>query len=403
MDRGGDVFGTLAWGVRRYAWLVVLTTVAVGVLVPFVLSQGDDVYEAQATVQAKTEVVIPSTEDLPRFGENTFNNGAVAEAIRTRYGLSAEDSVIPERVELITGQDALGGFIVIGRDDDPDVAADLAAAAGATFQSELNDSSGAVGTFYVQEAVTTPGTPEPKLVGGPLTIALGVLGGLLLGLGLVALLLVLRRPVLDAAAAQDATGSPVLGRVTLPKGRGTVNERDTQGLGALSRRLLAGSAPVILMVSPRSAVGQRHRLSAVLASLLGRSRNVFASRGGEEDLPSQWELATRRGGRKAGQVGREPTADRTELVLVDGPTVEERTHRPDSSLTLLVVPEGIALGALRQAADEYLDGEPGGVVLVRTRRPGRFRREPVDQAPVAVHDRGDDDDEPPSIFTRTGS
>jgi hypothetical protein len=94
-----------------------------------------------------------------------------------------------------------------------------------------------------------------------------------------------------------------------------------------------------------------------------------------------------------------PDADRTELVLVDGPT-EERTSRPDAAMTLLVVPEGIALGALRLLADEYLDGDPGGVVLVRTRRAGTFRREShqqVEDTPsTGLHSR--DDDEPPTFF-----
>jgi len=395
MDRGGDVFGTLAWGLRKFAWVVVLTTVLVGVLVPFVLSQSEDVYEAEATVAATGEVKIPSLDALPKTVENIFSDGAVAQVVRTRYDLSATTSVVPDLVEVVADQDSVA-FTVIGRDSDPAVAADLADTAATEFVLELNASSNALGSYSVAQEATLPATAEPELAGGPLTIAIGILAGLLVGVALVTLLLVLRRPVLDAESARDATGAPVLGRVTLPRGRGEVNERDTQGLGSLCRRLLSSGSPVILLVSPRSAVSVRRRLSTVMAKLLGRSRNVFVSQGGEHDLPTLWELVTRRGGRKA----RVPDADRTELVLVDGPTVEERTSRPDAAMTLLVVPEGIALGALRLLADEYLDGDPGGVVLVRTRRAGTFRREShqqVEDTPsTGLHSR--DDDEPPTFF-----
>jgi len=395
MDRGGDVFGTLAWGLRRYAWVVVLATVLVGVLVPYALSQSEDAYEAEATVAATAEVQIPSLDALPKTVENIFSDGAVAQVVRTRYNLSDTTPVVPDLVEVVADQDSLA-FAVIGRDRDPAVAADLADTAAKEFVLELNAADNAVGTFGLVQEAAVPVTPEPKLAGGPLTIAIGILAGLLLGVALVVLLLVLRRPVLDAESARDATGAPVLGRVTLPRGRGEVNERDTHGLGSLCRRLLASGSPVILLVSPRSAVSVRHRLSTVMAKLLGRSRNVFVSQGGEHDLPTLWELVTRRGGRKA----RVPDADRTELVLVDGPTVEERTSRPDTAMTLLVVPEGIGLGALRLLADEYLDGDPGGVVLVRTRRAGSFRREPrqhVDETPsTGLHSR--DDDDPPTFF-----
>lgn len=376
MDRSGDVFGTLAWGLRRYAWLVLLATVAVGVLVPYVLNQSEDVFEAETTIQAagNKALEIPSLDALPKFGEQSFNNGAVAQKIRDEFRLPASDPVIPERVELVTEQDAVG-FTVIGRASNPNDAANLSNTAASTFAQEMNQSSGTVGFFATQEPADPPAVAEPKIAGGTLTLLLGVLAGLIIGVALVALVLVLRRPVLDAEAARDATGAPVLGRVTLPRGRREPSERDAHGLGALCRRLLGSGSPVILLVSPQKAAGVRHRLATVMASLLGRSRNVFVSSGGDGDLPMHWDLVTRRGNRKSRGV----SAERTELVLVDGPTVEERTHRPDSATTLLVVREGITLNALRQVADEYLDGEPGGVVLVRTRRARRVRREPREQ------------------------
>lgn len=367
---GGDVFGALTWGLRKYVWLVALAVFAIGVLVPFALSRSAPVYEAEAILAPNQQLAIPNVDVLPKFGESVFDSGAVADSVREAFGLTATTAVIPERVELVAEQDNVA-FTIIGRSSDPVAAADLANIAASSFQLELNQTSDAVGYYIVLSKAQPPIAAEPQLAGGTTALLFGALGGLLVGLALVALLVVLRRPVLDPETAQEVTGAPALGRVTIPRGRGLVEERDAHGVARLCRHLLAGSASIILLVSPRGSVRLRHRLTPVLVTLLGRGRRVLASRGGEQDPTTQWGgLGAHRGGRK---LRSGPGVRKSDLALVDGPTTDERISRPDYSLLLLVVPEGIGINALRKAADEYLDGGPVGVVLVRKRGLGHHR------------------------------
>nr|MBA2558855.1 hypothetical protein [Propionibacteriales bacterium] len=53
MNEDVDVLSALGWGLRKYAWLVALFVVTLGVLVPFLLSRGGDGYDAQAQVGPK--------------------------------------------------------------------------------------------------------------------------------------------------------------------------------------------------------------------------------------------------------------------------------------------------------------------------------------------------------------
>src|SRR3712207_9326930 len=59
---------------------------------------------------------------------------------------------------------------------------------------------------------------------------LGVLAGLAAGVGMVALVLFLRRPVVDASRAEEVAGAPVFARMRLNKGR------ETPGMAQLCRR-----------------------------------------------------------------------------------------------------------------------------------------------------------------------
>ncbi len=125
MNRGADVFTALGWGLRKYAWVVVLLTVLVGVLVLFLLSRGTDNYQAQAQVSPLETLKLPNLDPLPRLGDSVFNNGAIADAIRTDQKLPRSASVIPSQVELIAAQDNLI-FTVIGHNADPQTAQHLA-------------------------------------------------------------------------------------------------------------------------------------------------------------------------------------------------------------------------------------------------------------------------------------
>lgn len=364
MDRDADAVKMLRWGLRKYAWVVVLFTLAVGVLLPVLQAQSEDVYEATALVHLEDELALPSLDALPRYGETIFRNGAVASQIRADLGLPETEEVVPTHAELIAEQDNVV-FTVIGRDEDPEVAQDVANTAAAVFALEMSSSKG-VGQFVVQHGAELPAEPAPSLAGGRLALVIAPIAGALAGVGLVAFLLILRQPVLGAASAEAATGAPVLGRVKLPRRRGSVDERDVLGLAALARRLLAGPAGVILLASPRKAARNRHRLLSVLGPVLERAGRVHVRHGGGLDTTLQDGLGQRR--------TRSRRQRRQQIVVVDAPTQEEQTVRPDDAMMLLVVPEGIGFAPLTRAAQEYLDDGATGVVLVS--RGWRWRRAP---------------------------
>ena len=392
-----DVFGALTWGLRKYAWVVLLPVLAIGVLVPLAFSQASPVYEAEALVAPNKQVAAPSVDVLPRFGESAFSSddGVVADSVREAFGMPPTTVVIPRQVELVTEQDNVA-MTVIGRSSDPEDAAELANVAAASFQLQLNQASDAVAYYIVMEKAEAPSSAEPQLAGGITSLIIGVIGGLIVGLALVVLLVVLRRPVLDPIAAQEATGAPVLGRVTLPRGHGEVGDGNAPGVSALCRRLLGSSCSVILVVSPKGSSELASRLTSMLAAQLGSSRRVVLRQGGDQNMV-QPALS-------AGRSGPKPVNDlphgHAELVLVDGPTAAERLNRPDSALVLLVVPKGIGINALRTAAEEYLDEGPGGVVLASTGGSGLFGRRSTGRPDTSADGSDDDDaaDEPLSIM-----
>ena len=50
MNQGADVTAVLGWGLRRYAWLIALFVVALGVVVPGLIGQRGEEYQAKAQV-----------------------------------------------------------------------------------------------------------------------------------------------------------------------------------------------------------------------------------------------------------------------------------------------------------------------------------------------------------------
>lgn len=366
MDRGNDVFRTLRWGLRKYAWVIVLCTVAVGVVLPLLQAQQDDVYEAKATVQYRGELLVPSVDVFPRVAQTVFNSGPVAANVRDTLGLNDGAAVIPQRVELVDEQDNLL-FTIIGRDGSPETAQKLADNAAAIFAQQMSSTPLAEGGFTQLTPTELPARPVASLTDGKLALVTALVAGAIAGVGVVVLLLMWRQPVLDAATAEQALGAPVLGRVRLPHRRRAIGRGDAIGIAALARRLPVGRTDLILLTSPPKAATERQRLSSELAHVLDRLRAVRLLRGGELDL-SEWDDAT--ASPHSSKKRRSPRADR-ELVIVDGPTREEQAARPDDAVMLLVVPEGVRLALLRQAAEEHLAGELTGFVLVRRDRPRR--------------------------------
>jgi hypothetical protein len=319
MERTSDVMATWGWGLRRYAWVVVLFVVGLGVLVPLAQSRSADVYQAQAQVGPTRKLLLPNLDPLPRFAQSVFDNGAVAREVRTLLGLPADAVVVPGKVSLRTAQDN-PVMVVIGTGSSAQQAAVVANEAAATFVTELNRYSDSVGKFGRQSDAVPPARAEPKLVSGRLGVAVGVLAGLVAGCGFVGLIMALRRPVVGAAAAEGAAGLPVVGQVRLAR-RAPPDENARLAVGALSRRLLRDKHDVVYLAGPvRSQVDQ------VAAGLQAFLTNA----------------------------GTPPAAPVPEVTTLAASSLETWVAATDRcSMTLLVVPEGIRSATLHQLADRY--------------------------------------------------
>lgn len=350
MRDSGDVFSVLRWGLKTYAWVVVASVLLLGVLLPWTLRQVPEQYDAHAQVGPTEVMNLPNLDVMPRVGETVFSNGVVAQAVRESVNppIPQTESVIPQRVELIAAQDNIV-FTVVGHGPTPRSAEHAANVAAARFTQELNKYDALVGSFAIQRLASPPVEPVER-IGGAMSVAIGVLAGLAAGIGVVALLLVWRRPVVDAGGVRETTGVPVLGRVVL----GGSHSR-TRGLPQLVRLVNSGGTNVLFLAGPKNTRRARKQLATELRHVIGWSRDVVWFEGK---------------GDQARKVHRADGEQRTHdpLVIIDDPTPAEVATRPASSLTLLVVREGIGQSALGREAEIYFDGESAGVVLVRGSR-----------------------------------
>ena len=350
MNRGSDVFATLMWGIRRYAWIVALFVIGIGVLIPGLQSRGQSTYEARAQVGPVSEkLLLPNLDPLPRFAESVFTNGSVADAVKLQFPSLRNKDVIPSRVSLVTAQDN-PVLTVVARANDPAVAQKMADFASTSFVVELNKYSGSVGRFGVTHNAVASSHAKAKLTAGYLGVVLGLIAGLVAGIGAVALLLVLRRPVVDSAAAEDATGVPMLGRVRVPRGGGDLDPSDLMGIGLLCRRILSTAPRHIYLAGPNTT--HLYQVGDAMNEFMAKVRQVRQD--SQLDGQSKEAMAT------------------PEVVVLDGPSLEQWARVPDdSSMTLLLVREGIPTRKLRNLADEHFTGTPAGVALVTTHRRGR--------------------------------
>ncbi len=326
----GDAFSALGWGLRRYAWIVLATMVVLGVLVPEVLHRSSaDRYDAQAQVGPVTALTIPNLDALPRSGETVFANGAVEDAVRRELRLESTQRVVPDHVELVAPQDNLV-FTVIGHGKTAQAAANAANAAAGTFTEELNRYEDPMGTFAVQRSAAVPVRPAATVRWLPLVLA-GLAAGVVVGVGIVTLLMAVRRPVLSPTAASRAAGVPVLASVELKKG-----SREVPGLAQVCHRLLHQDARVVFVTGPDSAAAERRRLVAELFKIF-------------QSLPVRLPNG-------------EPV---THPRIVDDPTTPELATRGEDAFTLIVVPLGAALGAVVRHAEHHVIPGATAVVLVR--------------------------------------
>ncbi|SDC38583.1 hypothetical protein SAMN05660690_1213 [Geodermatophilus telluris] len=376
---GPDAVTVLRWGLRRYRVLFAACLLFGGVLAPLLDVQHTLPADAEAVVIARQ--LDMDLDALPRYGQAVFDNGEVARTISATFGDTGDfAAIVPNRVSLIAEQNSIV-FGVVGHDPDPETAAAIANAAADTFIEALNAAGVGVGSFALQSPAEAPAA-EDKGIGTIFAAPLGVGSGLVLGLAAVCLLLIARRPVLDAASAEEATGVPALGLVTVPRTRGDEQPRpeDVAGLVPVCRRLLRLSTPTAVLVSRPYEERVRQQVGSALGSLLARVRDTRL-------VPAT---------EPAGAVGRPPVTDGPldpsnghqprhgpTVTLVDGTETSDLIPPPDTTVTVLVVPVGIGSTALHTAVSEHLGGSAEARLLLATYGRGArgLRRDPLAAAP----------------------
>jgi hypothetical protein len=341
VESGSDVWATLMWGLRRYAALVLAMVLILGVLVPLLLNRRTPEFQATAQVGPTGPLVLANTTPLPRIAESVFNNGAVEESLRSMLK-QPKGNIIPSKVQLIAAQDNLV-LEVVAQAPSGKQAIAIANQAAIAFVIELGKYQNSVAAFSVQHHAGFA-KKVPKLAGGSASVALGLLAGLLAGVALVGLLLVFRRPVVDTSAAQEVTGSPVVGRISLPR-HGHSGVGDDRGVGLLCRRLLSTPASTIHVAAPSQA--QAQLLAASMTEAFGHMG------------------AARRPQKRSSD--HSPDVSPVPKVVAPESTDAWLSSSDADSYTVLLAPEGISARKLRLFAERHDTGAPTGVVVVSSK------------------------------------
>ncbi|TQN37895.1 hypothetical protein FHU33_4568 [Blastococcus colisei] len=384
---GTDAVGALRWGLRRYRWLVLACLVLGAVVAPRAEARFETPVEAESLVIA--QVLDMDLVALPRYGEAVFDNGAVAEAVAARFpDIDEFDDIVPNRISLVAEQDSIV-FRVVGRDVDPQIAADLANTATEAFLPALNATGVGAGLFALQSPATPPAVEEDRL-GSLIAIPIGLVAGLFLALTLVSLFLIVRRPIIAAEDAEEATGVPVLGTVKVPRTRRGVYAppEEFPGLVPVCRRLLHLSTSTLVLVSQRRDRRARAQLTAALAKVLVRVRDVrligptvpelngVRSIGTFELEEMVAELEVAAGAPPSDSNGARGTG-RARITIVDSSEPLDLVQPPRLTATVLVFREGIRSAALQAAVVEHLGGSAEArLLLVKKGRWSRARPKP---------------------------
>jgi hypothetical protein len=354
MVKRSEGLGVLAWGLRHYAWVVLLTAVAIAFAVSTMLQQAVPRYEATAQAGPTGRVRLPNIDALPKIGESAFANVYSSEDVLRVAGVDSPDQLTSDDIELVASADNLI-YTIVARADDAQEAQDLADEAARQFVNEMNKYTETIGSYAVKTLAQRPTQPSARL--GPVTSwGIGLLSGLVAGFGVVGMILLLRRPVIDSAGTEEAVGVPVFARITLQGGRSAVRT----GMAPLCRLILSEPTDLVLFVGPPNTLKDRVALSEELVRWLGRVRRVVPLRrrlGGEALGTASLTTATEAG----------PGGEARDLLVVDDASPVDVATRPERSLTLLVAKEGIPQRSFNEYADQYLNGDDTAILLVAKR------------------------------------
>jgi capsular polysaccharide biosynthesis protein len=353
----------LLWCLRHYAW-VVLTCILACAAIPLILAPAAPDYQASALVV--TRQLATDSQVLPQLAESVFTDGAVEAAVAADSAVGVGTThLIPNRVSLVAAQDSVV-LIVQARDRDPAIAARLANVAADAYVDELNRGGAGVGDFAVQAPAVVPSAPLsalPSYTGA----ALGGLAGAVLGLGLVALIGAVRKPVVTAGDVQDSTGVPLLGTVQLPAAQAGEypGPLGVSGIPSLTRWLAAAPPGRLLFISPQTAVALRQRLYVMVAVALSPLRTLrFDGPPALVEAIEEHRLELRR----AGRVVHPAVGTDDELVLCDGGSPLDLIDPAVSRVSVVAVaPVGVSQRRIRGLTADYVDNGLLGIVLVEGR------------------------------------
>jgi len=359
---------------------VLLCVLGLGVAVPVLLHITPKQYQAKALVGPIGRLKLSSLTPLPRFGASVFSDGAAASAVRMSYSppLPASTTVIPDQVHLVAPQNNIV-FGVVGTASTRRQAARLANIAAYAFAAEMTKYKASVGAFSVQALATSASATSSGPIGSTkAAVPVGILAGLLAGVGVVALILTWRRPVLGTAGVVEAVGPMPVYRLDFRHG-------EVVGGLHLSHRLLSLDVDTVLLAGSARTAGTRTAIASTVQRLLAGGRPVTILTSGEVA--------------QFGSISAPSTTPR--LLVVTDPALPTLATRTAGSMVLLVAAAGIPRSRFQTLAGQFLDDGHQAVVLVRQRRalfPPRGRRSdaamtPVDAfgaiQPATVHPGGD--------------
>lgn len=336
----GTSLSTMAWGLKHFWWIVVLGAVLGALVIPWYQYQQPKQYDATALVVAAE--LRTTTTVLPRYATSVFNNGKVATAVDRRFGPTGDpEDIVPRNVSMVAAQDSIV-MEVIGHSDSPEEAVQIADVAAVAFVDELNSPGAGVGVFELQSEASAPVEATEVFRAAPYSIVVGTIGGTILGLGIVLLILVLRRPVV--AGPRRLVGLPVAGLVYVPRRR-RGNSADAvrlEGATTLARNVLGRSPATVFVLGVQRRADKTELVTLALRDALGRAPTHNA-------LTRQVDG----GGPQARPV-----------ISIDSPDDPRLLEMSASTLILIVAPEGSSLASLRRMTDSF-DSAHAAVVIVR--------------------------------------
>jgi capsular polysaccharide biosynthesis protein len=356
----GTALSTVAWGLKHFAWVIVLGAVLGAVVVPWYQYQQPKQYDATALVVAAD--LRASITVLPRYSTSVFDNGVVAREVAGKFGAAGDpEDVVPKEVSMVAAQDSIV-MEVIGHSENKEDAVKIADLAAVTFVEELNSPGAGVGVFEVQSQASAPVEATEAFRAAPYSVIVGTIGGSILGVGIVLLLIVLRRPVV--AGSRRVVGLPVAGLVMLPRRRPRKSETSTrlEGSTTIARNVLGRAPDVVYVLGARGQSAATQMVTWSLRDALGRA-------------PTKGALIRR-------VDGDAPLA--RPVIHIESPEDSRLLELPVSTLVLLVVQEGTSLSSLRRIADPFDPGQAAVVVVRRTfRNPSELSEETATPPPTS--------------------